>query len=94
MKTIKEKRDDLASLNFIGRVKEIKLFKKMLEGDFPEKSILYIHGLPGIGKTALLRELSNVVDKKKGVCFSFNFNSERTASFILQLTLLSNLNVL
>jgi len=44
--------------SFVGRATERALFRSALDGDDDAFSVLYLHGLGGVGKTTLLRQLS------------------------------------
>jgi hypothetical protein len=45
--------------SFVGRATERALFRSALDGDDDAFSVLYLHGLGGVGKTTLLRQLSD-----------------------------------
>lgn len=40
---------------FVGRMSELELFRSALDEDPPPFAVLYVHGPPGVGKSALLR---------------------------------------
>jgi hypothetical protein len=45
--------------SFVGRATERALFRSALDGDDEAFAVLYLHGLGGVGKTTLLRQLSD-----------------------------------
>ncbi len=64
---------------FIGREKEINLFKKMLDDPIGEKWILNIIGEGGIGKTLLMKRFIEILEevKKRGKNYLFTIRHKR-----------------
>ncbi len=56
---------------FTGREEYIRLFKETIGSEQPEKNILQFYGIAGMGKTALRRKLTEMLQKEyeKKVCF-------------------------
>ena len=59
--------DRLLKLNkatFVGREKEIKGFKELVKSKQTEYYVCFVHGIGGIGKTSMVKELISSLDKK------------------------------
>jgi len=51
-------------ISFIGREKEISELKSLIKSKKTEYYVLFVHGIGGIGKTSLVKELINSLDSK------------------------------
>lgn len=55
--------------SFVGREKEIKEIKELIKSRKSPYYVLFIHGIGGIGKTTMIRELINSLDSKVSSTF-------------------------